>query len=128
VNATTQPQGGSCCQRDRLEEKSTKQLAKIRRTKETSTGGTGIVSPQDSPDNAIKARLIAEMHTAKEELQRAKILVNEASAQAEAIEPDHPEGVHTLTVATAEYDCAINQYHTAVNSFADFILNHTLSS
>ena len=81
---------------------------------------------EDSPDNPIKARLIAEMNTAREELQRVKILLNAASAQAQMVDPDQPDGVRVLTHATAEYDSAINHYHTAVNNFADFILNQTV--
>jgi hypothetical protein len=85
------------------------------------------VSQDESPDNAIKARLIAEMHTAREEVQRAKVLFNAASAQVQAVEPEQPDSVRALTMATAGYDNAINQYHTAVNNFADFVLNHTPS-
>jgi hypothetical protein len=38
-----------------------------------------------------------------------------------------PDGIGALTTATAEYDCALNQYQTAVNNFADFVLHHTPS-
>jgi hypothetical protein len=53
---------------------------------------------QDNPDNPIKARLMAEMHTAKEELQRAKTLLNAASDQAQTVEPDQPGGIRALTL------------------------------
>jgi hypothetical protein len=80
------------------------------------------VSQEESPHSAIKDRLIAEMHTAREEFKRAKTLLDAASVQGE---PDHPDGIGTLTTATAEYECALNQYQTAVNNFADFVLNHS---
>jgi len=80
------------------------------------------MSPQDNPNTAIKDRLIAELQTARAELKRAKTLFA-ASAQAQTSEPDQPDGGRGLTITTAEYDCAVNQYHTAVNSFADFVLD-----
>jgi len=79
------------------------------------------MSPKDSAYNATKDRLVAELQTAREELKRIKTNLNVASAQ---IEPDHPDGAGVLTIATAEYDSAMNHYHTAVNTFADFVLSH----
>lgn len=78
-----------------------------------------MLNPQDSPNTAIRDRLIADLQTARAEFRRAKILFG-ASAQAQ----DQPEGGSALTITTAEYDRAVNQYHTAVGSFADFVLNH----
>jgi hypothetical protein len=85
---------------------------------------TTIVSPQDSSNNTIKERLIADLQTAREELKRAKILLRAASVQAQTTEPENSDGVPALISATAEYDCALNQYLTAVDSFADMVLNH----
>ena len=76
-----------------------------------------------SADNPTKARLMAEMDAARKGLQYAKTLLSAASAQAQTLEADQPDSVRALTLATAEYDSAINQYNTAVNNFADFILN-----
>jgi hypothetical protein len=76
------------------------------------------MSPQDSPNAATKDRLIAELQMARAELKRVKLLFF-GSAQAQ----DQPDGDSALTITTAEYDCAVKQYHTAVNSFADFVLN-----
>ena len=81
----------------------------------------------DNPDSPTKVRLIAEMYTAKRELQRTKVLLNEAAVKAQTVDSDQPDGVPALTLATDEYDSAMNQYHTAVSNFADFILEHAIS-
>jgi hypothetical protein len=79
-----------------------------------------IVSPQDSSNNAIKDRLIAELRTAWEELKRAKIVL---SANSETTEPGRPDRVRARTSATAEYDCALNRYHRALDNLGNIVLN-----
>jgi len=74
---------------------------------------------QDSPQNTTKDRLIAALQTAREELKRAKNLIDTASAKGEL---DHPDGAGAQTTAMAEYDSAVNHYRTAVNNFADLVL------
>ena len=83
-----------------------------------------MLSTEDGPNNVIKDRLMTELQAAREGLKRAKILWSAASAQSE---PDHPDDLCALTSATAEYDSALNQYHTAVINFADFVLNRVSS-
>jgi hypothetical protein len=73
------------------------------------------VNPQDNPNSGTKARLMAELQTARAELRRARTLHA-------APEPD-PAAGDAVTVSTSEYESAANQYHLAVNNFADFILS-----
>jgi hypothetical protein len=86
------------------------------------TGADRIVNLQDSVNTETKDRLNAELQRARTEFRRAKMLY---TVSAETAEPD-PSGGPALTITKAEYDWAANQYHSAVNSFADFILNQAI--
>jgi hypothetical protein len=116
-----QPQGIFARKYDRPEKKTPSGWWKFDAPRKHLQECTGVVSQEESPPSVVKDRLIAELHTAREEFKRAKTLLDAASAQGER---DHPDRIGALTTATAEYDCALNQYQTAVNNFADYVLNH----
>jgi hypothetical protein len=120
VNATaTPPDGVSCCQQDRVGKNAQAASRNLQGTwKHLQQERMSMESQQDSPSNPIKDRLIAKLQTARAELKRAKTLFS-AGAQAQ----DQPDGGSALTITRAEYECAVNQYHTAVNGFADFVLS-----
>jgi hypothetical protein len=99
-----------------------KRLSQVKNTKRPGKfDGTGkhlqnrprIVN-QARPNNQVRTRLLAELRTAGKELERTKT-VYAAFAQT--------GGVRALSDATAEYDCAINEFLTAANNFADFVLD-----